>query len=213
MNLSSSIVSLLIALVSVIALSAQNISEVFDIGDSNVRIAVVSSSEGLISLLAVNDGNRSGAITPAELDVYDSRYGNAQYVMAPKDNSFIVEAGKVKQIDLQFEQTDTVARHKRRVEEGTRNNIIDPKKKFNTDCKLEISIVQHGGFRGFFDAQESKINREQRDAARGVVSKTKDMELPIELPHRKHVNLSNIDCYRVFPWLAKQRFSVVQEED
>jgi hypothetical protein len=153
-NVSSSVVSLLIALISVMALSVQHIKGVFDKGHSNVRVAVVRTSPGMISLLAFNDGNRPGAVSPAEFDVYDSRVGNVQYMMVPKDGAFIVEPGKAKQIDLVFQEKNVEEKHRDWIKEDTVRNNMEPDANFETglqnpdrvDPAWQISsVLRQGG--------------------------------------------------------------------
>jgi hypothetical protein len=194
-NVSSSVVSLLIALISVMALSVQHIKGVFDKGHSNVRVAVVRTSPGMISLLAFNDGNRPGAVSPAEFDVYDSRVGNVQYMMVPKDGAFIVEPGKEKQIDLVFQEKNVEENHRDWIKEGTVRNNMEPDANFETDCRIRIELIQHGKFLQFFD----------KEAERRWPVGVKLAEVPEPMwgsPEPEHVEL-RVYCHPVFPWRFK----------
>ncbi len=96
----SMVLSLIVALVSVLALSAEKIQSLVTGYNSNLSISGIEASNGKITLVALNDGGQASAIMWAELEVQDPRAGVNQITFKPKSKDYVVEAHEVRQILL-----------------------------------------------------------------------------------------------------------------
>jgi len=151
--ISNSMIALLTALISVTALSSSYILALFQPEYSAIGALAVKVSPKTIVIVAVNNGNRSGAILDSELKVSGFR-GDLQFRMAPVESN-LINPGQVKEITFNFVEIAPNLKDINALKSS--ENGLD-----YLECTLNISLLQYQSMNDVFSQQKNDIERAQK---------------------------------------------------
>lgn len=182
-DVGSMVLSLMVALVSVTALSAEKIYSLITGNDSNLLVSGLVTSNGQINLIALNEGGQASAIMYAELEVEDPRAGVAQYQFKLNSDSFLVEPKKVRQLQL-ISEGNLNKMHTAWLNENSNDDWRNQKIPFLAKCTFTVSTITNAG-----------MEADSRNASNSQIMGL----IPFGIPSNKMKEFYfKIDCSKIF---------------